>query len=66
MPIFYCAESQKRNRGERGHYAAPDAAPDAVTVSPDASGQFIAARALGFVTGRRSGLTSASGQFNWA
>jgi hypothetical protein len=30
------------------------------------SGQFNAVRALGFVTGRWSGLTSVSGQFTWA
>jgi hypothetical protein len=39
-PIFYCAGSQKRNGGERRSLWWPDAALDAVTVWPDASGQF--------------------------
>jgi hypothetical protein len=40
MPIFHYAGSRKRNGGERRSQRWPDTAPDAVTVWPNASGQF--------------------------
>jgi hypothetical protein len=65
-PIFYCAESQKRNGGERRSLWWPDAAPDAVTAWPARPVSSIRSARLGLMTGRWSGLTSVSGQFTGA